>query len=335
MPTENTPSGDNSQSTAGNDAPAVSTADALEREFGSDDDGSPATVTDDGDEHGTEEDEKSKEGDAEGEAEKPKEGEESEEPDEGGEDDESDEGEEGDDDGKPKSRTQTRIDELTAKRREAERDADYWRKKAEEAEQSRETTPETSGDAEPNPEDYDFGEADDKYLRDYGKWEGRMESRQEAAEAELQSHVRALDAKWAESSAKAIDRYEDFDAVVVEGGKEGKWKCPPVVAVGIKDSDYGADIAYELAKDPIKADKLSSLSPLEQAREFGRMEERYASKANPAAKADPQPEPKRKSNAPTPPKNTVRGGGGRFTAGADTDDFAAFERLADKSLAKK
>src|SRR5690606_7729630 len=128
---------------------------------------------------------------------------------------------------------------------------------------------------------------------------------------------------------------------VVKGAAEKKWPCPPVVALAIKDSDYGPDIAYELAKNPSEAIRISGLTPLEQAREFGRLEERHHQKAE-AAKRKTQEEAERQqretqrrriSKAPPPPKRQIRGSGGQGKRNlaelAASDDFAAFDKAVD------
>lgn len=186
---------------------------------------------------------------------------------------------------------------------------------------------------EPNPEDYTYGDLDQKYMTDVAKYDAKIEIMQEQAHARFQVEAASLDAKWTKNLTTATAKYPDFDDVVVKGAEAKKWPCPAVIAVGIKDSEYGPDIAYHLASNPDEAIKLSKLSTLEQAREFGRLEEREATKAARAAKKAEREAsgkvPNRTSKAPTPPKRQVRGSGGKFRTPADTDDFAAFDKMVD------
>lgn len=257
---------------------------------------------------------------------------------------EGDEGE-GDAEGdKPKGKTpQERINEVTAARREAERlaaeanrQAEYWRGVAEGKGQQPvdPNAPKViDPEAEPDPVNYEFGEADAKFIGDTARYHARAEWKEQQERAELNTQVATMEANWQGQVAKAVETYPDFDTVVNKGADEGKWKCSPVIALGIKHSEHGADIAYELAKNPTEAERIWKLTPMEQAREFGRMEGKWAAAAQSTAKADEAPV--RPTGAPPPPKGGARGAGGKFVTSPDTDDFAAFEKMADATLAPK
>lgn len=240
-----------------------------------------------------------------------------------------------------KNRAQERIDELTATSRNHEREAEKWRNEA----LKLGYTPD--GEApempeEPDPEKYPYGEHDPEYLKDRGKYDAKVEMIQGQNKARFQAEAAALDAKWTKNQAGALERYPDFDDVVAKG----EWACPPVIAIGIKDSDVGPDIAYALAKDPAEAGRIAKLSPLEQAREFGRKESDFISQkriseleaevAKLKEKGEAPAAPKKLvTKAPEPPRRRISGGGARHETPADTDDFAAFEKKADKVLAKQ
>lgn len=268
--------------------------------------------------------------------------------DDGGDDDSDDgpdgeEGDEGDEDpnvndkgdDKPVSRNQQRINDLTNQAREAEAEAARLRRVLEESGVSVDNA---SADPlanleEPDPSKYDYGETDLDYIKDLAKYDAKMEIAVERTEARLKADTATLEAKWTTNLASSVNKFPDFEEVVVAGAKEGKWKCPPVVAVGIKESDFGPDIAYKLATNPGEAERIANMSALEQAREIGRME-RDIFHANAAPKPKPVV-PVKKSLAPTPVKRRVNGSGGASTTSADTEDFAAFERMADAKLANK
>lgn len=309
----------------------LTTEQKLEKEFGQvpdSDDGSESSDGDgDEDEDGDEADDPKGEGDDDGGA--------------SGDDDEPGEGK--GEAGTPpkKDPSQERIDELTARARDAERDRD----KAYETLRAKGIDPSSADDLDlsvpeaPDPSKFEFGENDLDYIKAVAKHDARIEVLEDQAKARFTAEAANLDAKWTKNLVGAATRYPDFDEVVVQGGKDQKWACPPVIAVAVKDSDYGPDIAYQLAKDPDEAKRISKLSPLEQAREFGRIEERHHAKAERAkrkAEADGgKPKPRIVSRAPEPPKRHVRGGGGTHGVSADTDDFAAFDRLADKLIKSK
>lgn len=319
----------------------LSTEQKLEKEFhdpNDESDGSDSDGEHPGEDLGTSGEDEGEEGDDDGEgAEGDAEGAE-----------ESGEKEKGEAEGQPKkpSRMQERFDEMTAQSRQHERDAEKWRAEAiklgyvEGADQPE--TPE-----EPDPEKYPYGEHDPDYLKDKGAYDAKMEMFQGQAEARFKAEASALDAKWTKNLAEKAEAYPDFDEVVVKGA--ANWACPPVIAIAIKDSDVGPDIAYQLAKDPAEALRISKLTPLEQAREFGRKESAFTQskeienlkaeiatlKGKNKEDAEGTKKPRIVSKAPEPPRRRVAGGGARHETPADTDDFAAFERKADKILANK
>jgi hypothetical protein len=80
------------------------------------------------------------------------------------------------------------------------------------------------------------------------------------------------------------------------------------------------ELEGEYIEDGKDDDDLDISDPLDMARMMGRMRARLKGagpKAKPAVVA---------TNAPEPPAERARGGSGRFEVGADTNDFAAFER---------
>lgn len=248
------------------------------------------------------------------------------------EDGEGDE-EEGEEEPKSKNRNQKRIDTLTTAARESERkaaeatrQAEYWRNKAEGL--PAEPAPGEDGkdpNAAPDPADFEFGEADSKFIAALAKHEAKMEMRQEGERARVTAELNTLEAKYQSGVTKALEKYPDYDEVVTKGAEANAWKCPPVIALGIRASDVGHDIAYHLATNTGEADRIAGLSNIEQAREFGRLEGRFEYKAERAKKAAETPNVKKPSSAPKPPK-AQRAKGGRFAVKPDTDDFAQFDK---------
>jgi len=244
------------------------------------------------------------------------------------------EGEEGEgvDGAPPKGKSvQERMNEITAARREAERvaeerarEVEYWKgmaagKKPEgEAEQAKPEA-DANGDPEPDPEKYEYGEADARYLADSARWNARAEFRELKRQEDERAEVAKLNTEHAARVSEAVEKYPDYQEKVQASADRGEWPCSQVMALGIKASPVGPDVAYHLATNRDEAARINALSPLEQARELGRLEAGFMNKPKEVAPEVKAPK------APPPPSHQARGAGGQFETSDDTDDFAAFE----------
>lgn len=259
-------------------------------------------------------------------------------------------------DEKPKKRgksAEQRIDELTKARREAERRNEELEARLARLESGQKTAGALNeGPKAPDPNDskYEFGEADTQFLADMvdyrveKKLADERESRKvaetsEAEAAAMQARATELNTAWAEKAAKATDKYPDFTETVVDSAKAGEWDLLPLSAAAVQGSDVGDDIAYHLATHPEEAKKLADAERgFHQARNialqaglppevvnllaaphlmrgqeiFESIEKQYKGKERPKAKVA--------TDAPEPPKHTVRGGGGKFTQDWSSDD---------------
>lgn len=271
---------------------------------------------------------------------------------EGGEEDPDAEPEEGKRRPRRSKPASERIAELTARLREAERKLEAKDDKTEPAKE-----PEA-----PKAEDFEFGEADPKYLdalTDY-KIEKRDVERQkvDTARAEQQKVIDRIGAGVAKAEAEAKEKYEDFDDRIAEAIEaRGGEALPPMLTVGIGISPVGADIIYRLATDDAASARLEKLArggqatskalalalgeiegeyltegddadldmtdDHDMARMMGRMRARLAGrKAEAPAKDVPKDIPE--TQAPEPPEKRARGGAGRGKVPVDTDDMKAF-----------
>lgn len=142
-----------------------------------------------------------------------------------------------------------RIDELTRQRREAERQAEYWKAKVNE---------------KTNIDDLDY---DDQIA-------ARVAARQRLEMAESADHAVQSASKqvYEARAAEVRDRYADFDAVV----SNPSLPITNDMAAVIMDSDRGPEVAYHLGKNPAEAARIARLSPVAQAKELGRLEERLS-----------------------------------------------------------
>jgi hypothetical protein len=232
---------------------------------------------------------------------------------------------------------QERIDELTANFRESERQLAEERRLREAAEAKltppKEEQPKgRSPDERPNPDDYEFGEADSKFIADLSRFEVRQELAEQRREDALKSEVQQVETTWKDNIAKPdiATRYPDFDEKVSKGADRGDWHLSPLGTVMVKSSEVGADVAYHLASNPEESKAIAAMPPYEQAQAIGRLEGRFLYAQQPEKKPA-----KLASDAPEPPEQRSRGAGGRFQVEADTDDFGSFDKMADGILAKK
>ena len=219
-----------------------------------------------------------------------------------------------------KPTAQERFDELTRRRRDAERDAEYWKAKAlgQDPNQGRRPTPQADDDPEPDPTDtekYRYGDTDPAFLRDIGAWSARQEFKRLAAQERQHRTASQIDADFATREAAFAKDKPDYHTLV----DDDALPITPAMAQAIKTSESGPAVAYHLAKNPAEARRISGLHPLAQARELGIIEARLSG----ATAAAPPVKPA--SDAPEPPPQ-LRGQGGRFKTDPETEDFAAFEK---------
>lgn len=186
-------------------------------------------------------------------------------------------------------KVQSRFDELTELRRNAERDRDYWREQAQRAPRQ-EPTPPVSEPPAAGKTLADFAYDESKY-QDYlfKQAEARAVAAAEKVLTQKQTEtarvqtVTAHREREAEFAKKVSDYFEIAHyAPITES-----------MAEIIMDSDISAELAYHLGKNRQVALNLSRLSPLQQAREIGRIEAKLAAKPTPASTSNaPPPAPR-------------------------------------------
>lgn len=239
----------------------------------------------------------------------------------------------------PKNATAKRIGDLTAARRAAERQADTEKSRADSlaaelAALKSGKTPLTAaqGDAKaadgaPDPASFDYGELDPKYIAALARHETTKALNEDRAKQDSTRQADAAAAKQQETATKTdtlvkagVALHDDFDEVVMQGAREGKWDLTPTFGELLLDSEFGPQIAYDLASDPDESRRIAKLSASQQAAHFGRLEAKFeAAKPSQGGKT-----PSKTPQAPPPPK-TPKGGSGSNKVGADSSDFAAVE----------
>lgn len=163
-----------------------------------------------------------------------------------------------------KKNVQARIDELTRRAHEAERQADYYRGLAtQKAPNSADAAP-----TEPNPADFeDYG----AFVKALAKYEIAQE-RQAGNSQQAESHAKQADTFRAEAWSSKVEATRatitDYDAVV------GSSEIPIAghVADALMDADRGPELAYHMATHPDVAERLNKMSPVKAAIELGRLE---------------------------------------------------------------
>lgn len=240
-----------------------------------------------------------------------------------------------------KKSAQDRFDELTKKRREAERAAAEkddriaaleaeiaGLKTAGKKKDLTEEKPDVKADPDaPKPEDFEFGEFDSRYVSALAAHEAKKIVAAERAKDAETRQADAAAAKAREYGEKldghirsGIEKFEDF-----ESSLEALEKVDGTPSEEARDmilgSEFGAEILYHLGKNPSEAVEMASKSPVEQARYLGKLEAQFSAQKAASTKTEKPAVTK----TPPPPANRVRGADGKFSAADDTDDFAAFE----------
>ena len=215
---------------------------------------------------------------------------------------------------KPKQSAQERIDELTAARREAERDRDFYKEQAlrggSKAQPAQEAPDTPQGDGQPDPNDYATDEDYQDALIDH-RVERAVErrlaerGRSDQLRSTVESYATREKAQFPDGDTPGLKAFKQVDTL------------PQGVFDVIGASDIGPKLAEHLGNNPAELARLDRLSPSLQAREMTLLETRLATPPKPTAKTA--------TDAPEPPPQ-VRGSGGHFKPAGDTDDFAAFEK---------
>jgi hypothetical protein len=191
-----------------------------------------------------------------------------------------------DDKGRFKPPVQARIDELTRKRHEAEREAAYWKQQA----TGRAQSGQEPALQEPRPEQFeDYGQ----YTKALARYEAQQlfaqrdqeqskTAQERAQQAEQQAQAVRAEA-WAERQQAVKQVLPDYDTVMSAAANV---HVSQAVQEALLDSDMGPQLAYHLAKNPALAQQLSGMSQRQVDREIGRLEASL-SKPGAAQKAPP------------------------------------------------
>lgn len=236
-------------------------------------------------------------------------------------------------DDKPKKRKggfKRRIDKLTNKLSEAEREAQYWRDQAMRAKKeemvdagARETETVAKSDGRPDPDNF---ETHEEYLDALTDWkvDRRLEADKKAkAEEDLRKEQKTLEQAHFERVQSFVKDHDDFEEVLSE---VDDIPMSPAVGELILKSDNGPELMYELAKDPEEFERINDLAPLAAARAIGRIEAGL-SKSSETKKEDNKQSTSKvaQTKAPKPP-SPVSKKASVSTKSPDEMDFQEYKR---------
>lgn len=216
-----------------------------------------------------------------------------------------------DESGRQPKPVQPRLDELTRKWREQERESSYWKQRFEQAT----AKPPEPPPVKPTPDQFsDYSE----YVEKLADWKAEekvkqaLESRDNAT-AEKQK-VETRQTKWADRVKEAIALQPDFHEVM----SNAQVGIAQHVADELFSGDVDARVATHLARNPDIAEKLNAMTPTAAAREIGRIEAKLPDAVSPtpaptdeAAPETPVTPARRMSNAPPPVKPVSSGASGK------------------------
>lgn len=249
---------------------------------------------------------------------------------------------------KPKNRYQERINELTAKARQAERERDELLKKlnektntpkpkTDEAEANTTTSlkaPSPSDKNEDGTDKYPLGEFDPKYVKDtiqHVLAEERAAQEQKARENEklsAEEQYRAtLQSTWNDKLDIVQERYPDFKEKgeemlsVFEGIDQAYGQY---LTDTLMEMDAGPEVFYYLATNLDEAQKIVDAGPRKATIALAKIEAQLA-----GTKTTESPKIK-VTNAPTPPPQVKGSAVAKASISVDTDDLDAFSKVLFK-----
>jgi hypothetical protein len=253
----------------------------------------------------------------------------------------------------PKKKTplQERIDELTAKAREAERreaatKADLMRRieeleansKQEKEEPKKVEVRDVLPDNAPNPDAvdadgkaiYPLGEFDPLFIRDLTKFtidtetaKAKEAAEQEAAQRAQAEELHKVQEDWNARVEGVRDELPDYQEKVggmVEAFKDIDPAYGDFLALTLMQSEAGPRVLYYLAENIGEAQQIVASGPSAALLAIGRLEAKLSAPKKETTATS------KVTNAPEPPDKRTRGSGGKFSIAADTDDLDAFER---------
>lgn len=213
-----------------------------------------------------------------------------------------------DDKGRFKPTAKERIDQLTRARRDAERDAEYWKNVATGKivpPAKEETAAAAKSNEPPVRENFESEEAYLDALTDH-KVEVKLAEREQQAQQTKTQQTKAE--SWNSKLAAARTEIADFDAVM----NAATLPVQPHVAELITEHQQGAKVIHHFALNPAELEKINAMSPAGAAFAIAELAFQFKAPASEAASSSkPEAVAKKVSEAPPPAARNV--GSGRST----------------------
>ena len=245
---------------------------------------------------------------------------------------------------------QKRFNEMTAKNSALKEDNAYWKGRAEAAEAAKVKGEPDQADEPENkepvkteldPDDFEtFEEYEEARIENIAdkriaaKETKDQEAKTKATEAE---NVKVAHERTFDQGKRAAATREDFNEVV-NASNENLNLLPQDTTQMVLDSDFGAEIAYQVGKDPELATRLAKMTPSQAIREVVALETPFKAIADKDNKGDEPPggapdiTEKRVSGAPAPVGSLGSGGGvGKSDALSDKADIKEWMKERDNT----
>jgi hypothetical protein len=249
---------------------------------------------------------------------------------------ESHEGHESDDhDEKPKKKGgfQKRIDKLSQKAAQAERDRDYWREQALKSSkpQPEVKEPEKKADTSSKPKPDDFEKHED-YVEALTEWKADQKIEKKFADRDRQekeSRAKSEKEKLIKTHSDRLKEFKkshvDFDEVFSEISDE---RVSPVLESAILESENGPELMYELARNPDEFRRINGLDAVSAARAIGRFEAAFQKGSSEETEAEPK-----KTKAPAPIKPVGSKASQPKTSKDDNLPYDEWRKVRDQEIA--
>jgi hypothetical protein len=253
--------------------------------------------------------------------------------DEGDEDPGKEAGAEGDPQRRPQlpRGAKKRIDKLTRRLSEREREIEYWKRRAMDEKSPNagdsKTVPAQETSERPRAEDFETHEEYVEKLADWKVDQKLKEQETKTRQNQLQSDHQRRMGQHLERVKSFSEKHEDFLERMDEVDD-----IPMSVAVQelILDSENGPELMYELAKDPEEYERICKLPPLEAARAMGKFESRIT-----AQRSSQRIVNKTKTPEPITPISSKRATSTKKSIFDESLNQREYERLMEEREAKR
>lgn len=216
---------------------------------------------------------------------------------------------------------QKRIDELTAKNKLAESEAEFWKNQVSLPKEVVQVAEQPAATPKPILENFHDYDAYVEALTDWKIEQKEQVNRQAYTQQQRQERMTQTVKSFEIKVVQTVDALPDFEEVARDPAMRRIFSAMPHITDAIMESERGPEIAYYLGKNRQKAIELAQMHPMKAAIELGKIEARLLT-----------PDTKKVSQAPEP-INTI-GGGTNITekdlADASYEEFVKKRREAIK-----